>query len=138
MALTAVRIYVIFRQKGGTFNEKEYYGGRNRSAPNVFRGSSLLCGNRGRFGCFLDEATNGTITSWGMLEDNGFFCDSGKQSPYYAWLYTPGGNLIMEGYVDSYRYYPAKGYASITFQTEGKNKGYYSHPSNIIMEWRGE
>ena len=86
----------------------------------------------------LDEATNGTITSWGMLEDNGFFCDSGKQSPYYAWLYTPGGNLIMEGYVDSYRYYPAKGYASITFQTEGKNKGYYSHPSNIIMEWRGE
>ena len=86
----------------------------------------------------LDEATNGTITSWGMLEDNGFFCDSGKQSPYYAWLYTPGGNLIMEGYVDSYRYYPANGYASITFQTEGKNKGYYSHPSNIIMEWRGE
>lgn len=86
----------------------------------------------------LDEATNGTITSWGMLEDNGFFCDSGKQSPYYAWLYTPGGNLIMEGYVDSYRYYPVKGYASITFQTEGKNKGYYSHPSNIIMEWRGE
>ena len=86
----------------------------------------------------LDEATNGTITSWGMLEDNGFFCDSGKQSPYYAWLYTPGGNLIMEGYVDSYRYYAAKGYASITFQTEGKNKDYYSHPSNIIMEWRGE
>ena len=86
----------------------------------------------------VDEKTNRTITSWGMLEDKGFFVSSGQQSPYYGWLYTPGGDILMEGYIDFYEYYAAKGYASIHFVTANGTKDYYANPSNIIMEWRGE
>lgn len=84
----------------------------------------------------IDETNKGSITSWGMLEDDGFFVDSDKQSPYYGWLYAPDGKLLIEGYLDMYSYYPSKGYASIAFRTASGLKSYYSHPSNLIMEWR--
>ena len=64
-----------------------------------------------------------------LMDDNGFYYTTDGVSPEYGWLYTPNGTLIQEGFLTEYKYKPARGMASVTF--EG-GKSYYTSPSNFM------
>lgn len=71
-----------------------------------------------------------TLIDGGMLEDDGFYYSETGKCNYYAYIYTPDGTLLHEGYLESYTYNDGWGIAHLYFEDD-PTVVYYAHPSNF-------